>query len=89
MFPNHDPIHSSMDTTRSSGSDVVTTARGILATGRGYNQRQAFDELMDVAKRQHVSVVSAARQLIDAVQGTSDYVPTEWVELVHRVHTAP
>jgi hypothetical protein len=67
----------------------MNTARAILATGRGYNQRQAFDELMDVAKRRHLSVVSAARQLLDAVDGTTTDVPTEWVELVRRLQTAP
>lgn len=52
-------------------SEAVATAQGILIAKRKFDERQAFDELMDIARRRHVSVVAAARQLIKATQGTT------------------
>lgn len=85
MYRELESHDSSMETTGSSESDIMNTARAILVMGRGYNERQAFDELMDVANRHHVSIVSAARHLINAVDGTTTDVPTEWIGLVQRL----
>lgn len=52
-------------------NEAVATAQGILVAKRKFDERQAFDELMDIARRRHVSVVSAARQLIKAAQETT------------------
>lgn len=75
MFAQYNPASSSTKGSRSGQNDAVTTVRAIFATGRRYNQRQAFDELMDVAKRQHMSAISAARHLIDAAEGRTTTVP--------------
>ena len=54
----------------SSDREVVTTAKAVLITRRGYSDAQAFDELLDVARRHHLSVQGAARCLIDLTSNT-------------------
>jgi hypothetical protein len=48
---------------------VLAVAKGILIAGRGYTDPQAFDELLDVARRHHLTVVATARALIDRATG--------------------
>ncbi|MEN0134011.1 MAG: ANTAR domain-containing protein [Rhodococcus sp. (in: high G+C Gram-positive bacteria)] len=53
-----------------SDRELVTTAKAVLITRRGYSDAQAFDELLDVARRHHLSVQGAARCLIDLTSNT-------------------
>jgi hypothetical protein len=86
VYPNHE-LHQSLTQTKlSSEGGVMSTARAILATGRDYNQRQAFDELMDVAKRRHLSVVSTAQQLLGAVDGTTTDTSRFMARIIAHAH---
>ncbi|TQC42072.1 ANTAR domain-containing protein [Rhodococcus sp. WS4] len=65
------PARSFLDRRRGpSDRELLTTAKTVLITSRGYSDAQAFDELLDVARRHHLSVHSAARCLIDLTSNT-------------------
>ena len=52
------------------GREVLSLAKGILIAGRGYSDAQAFDELLDVSRRHHLTVHCAAMSLLDRATGT-------------------
>jgi AmiR/NasT family two-component response regulator len=56
---------------RPDGAELLTTAKAILIAARGYSDDQAFDELLDVALRHHLTVHGAARRLVDHAAGAS------------------
>ncbi len=56
---------------RPDGRELLGTAKGILIAGRGCSDAQAFDELLDVARRHHLTVLGAARSLVDLAAGPS------------------
>ncbi|MDI9949270.1 MULTISPECIES: ANTAR domain-containing protein [unclassified Rhodococcus (in: high G+C Gram-positive bacteria)] len=65
------PTRSFLDRRRGpSDRELLTTAKAVLITSRGYSDAQAFDELLDVARRHHLSVQGAARCLIDLTSNT-------------------
>ncbi|MFC0448835.1 ANTAR domain-containing protein [Rhodococcus jostii] len=68
-----------------SDSDLLATAKGILIVGRGYGERQAFDELLDVAHHHHISVLSASRWLVELGRDESADAPIEWAQLLQRI----
>ncbi|MFZ2177160.1 MAG: ANTAR domain-containing protein [Rhodococcus sp. (in: high G+C Gram-positive bacteria)] len=47
------------------GREVLAMAKGVLIATRGYGDAEAFDELLDVSRRHHVSVLRAAKALVD------------------------
>ncbi|RZL78893.1 MAG: ANTAR domain-containing protein [Rhodococcus sp. (in: high G+C Gram-positive bacteria)] len=56
---------------RPDGRELLGTAKGILIAARGCSDAQAFDELLDVARRHHLTVLGAARSLVDLAAGNS------------------
>ncbi|MFC9552300.1 ANTAR domain-containing protein [Rhodococcus sp. NPDC056960] len=65
------PARSFLDRRRGpSDRELLTSAKAVLITSRGYSDAQAFDELLDVARRHHLSVQAAARCLIDLTSNT-------------------
>lgn len=56
---------------RPDGRELLGTAKGILIAGRGCTDAQAFDELLDVARRHHLTVLGAARSLVELAAGPS------------------
>ncbi|AII05700.1 ANTAR domain-containing protein [Rhodococcus opacus] len=55
---------------RPDGRELLATAKGILMAARGCSDAQAFDELLDVSRRHHLTVVGAARNLVDLAAGS-------------------
>ena len=47
------------------GREVLATAKGILIATRGYGDTEAFEELLDVSRHHHVSVMRAAKSLVE------------------------
>ncbi|KXF56574.1 ANTAR domain-containing protein [Rhodococcus sp. IEGM 248] len=47
------------------GREVLATAKGILIATRGYGDAEAFEELLDVSRHHHVSVMRAAKSLVE------------------------
>ncbi|KAF0963838.1 MULTISPECIES: ANTAR domain-containing protein [Rhodococcus] len=62
LFPEPTPL---ARWRRRDGRELLATAKGVLIAGRGYSDAQAFDELLDVAHRHHLTVLGAARALVD------------------------
>ncbi|MFF2115483.1 ANTAR domain-containing protein [Rhodococcus koreensis] len=56
---------------RPDGRELLATAKGILIAARRCSDAQAFDELLDVSRRHHLTVVGAARHLVDLAAGPS------------------
>ncbi|TQC43234.1 ANTAR domain-containing protein [Rhodococcus sp. WS4] len=54
---------------RPDGRELLATAKGILIAARGCSDAQAFDELLDVSRRHHLTVLGAARRLVDLAAG--------------------
>lgn len=70
-----------IDHDRARDRDVLSAATRILASVRGCGPDCAFDELIDVANRNHVGVVDTARRLVSATEtgGPSEpSLPREW-----------
>lgn len=53
------------------GRQLLSTAKGIVMALRGCSDSAAFDELLRVARRCHISVLNAARALVDFAIGDS------------------
>ncbi|AHK31625.1 hypothetical protein OPAG_04978 [Rhodococcus opacus PD630] len=77
---------------RPDGRELLGTAKGILIAGRGCSDAQAFDELLDVARRHHLTVLGAARSLVDLAAGPSPRRRSpeaarfeEWEQLVNQL----
>ncbi|GAF48803.1 ANTAR domain-containing protein [Rhodococcus wratislaviensis] len=77
---------------RPDGRELLATAKGILMAARGCSDAQAFDELLDVSRRHHLTVVGAARNLVDLAAGsptrrrTPDAVRfDEWEQLLTQL----
>jgi len=47
------------------GREVLATAKGILIASRGYGDAEAFEELLDISRHHHVSVMRAAKSLVE------------------------
>jgi len=56
---------------RPDGRELLATAKGILMAARRCSDAQAFDELLDVSRRHQLTVVGAARHLVDLAAGAS------------------
>jgi hypothetical protein len=54
---------------RPDGRELLATAKGILIAARGCSDAQAFDELLDVSRRHHMTVLGAAQSLVDLTVG--------------------
>ncbi|MDF3312435.1 ANTAR domain-containing protein [Rhodococcus sp. T2V] len=76
---------------RPDGRELLATAKGILIAARGCSDAQAFDELLDVSRRHHLTVIGAARGLVDLAAGPaprrrSDSVRfDEWEQLITQL----
>lgn len=76
---------------RPDGRELLATAKGILIAARGCSDAQAFDELLDVSRRHHLTVIGAARSLVDLAAGPaprrrSDAVRfDEWEQLITQL----
>ncbi|MDF3312426.1 ANTAR domain-containing protein [Rhodococcus sp. T2V] len=55
---------------RPDGRELLATAKGILIAARRCSDAQAFDELLDVSRRHHLTVLGAARNLVDLAAGS-------------------
>ncbi|MEE2032547.1 ANTAR domain-containing protein [Rhodococcus chondri] len=71
--------------------ELLATAKAIVIEMRKCTEAQAFDELLDVAQRNHVTILGVARDLIDLAAGTPlghprrRYVGLDhWEELLSR-----
>lgn len=51
---------------------LLPQAKSLLIARRGYGDAEAFEELLDVAHRHHVSVARAARSLIELASRTEN-----------------
>ncbi|SEB70666.1 MULTISPECIES: ANTAR domain-containing protein [Rhodococcus] len=77
---------------RPDGRELLATAKGILMAARGCSDAQAFDELLDVSRRHHLTVVGAARNLVDLAAGSPNRRRTpdavrfdEWAQLLAQL----
>ncbi len=81
---------------RLDGRELLATAKGILIAARRCSDARAFDELLDVSRRHHLTVVGAARNLVDLAAGSpsSRCAPDavrfdEWEQLLAQLPPAP
>ncbi|MDV6279366.1 ANTAR domain-containing protein [Rhodococcus jostii] len=77
---------------RPDGRELLASAKGILMAARGCSDAHAFDELLDVSRRHHLTVLGAARNLVDLAAGsptrrrTPDAVRfDEWEQLLTQL----
>jgi hypothetical protein len=77
---------------RPDGRELLGTAKGILIAARGCSDAQAFDELLDVSRRHHLTVLGAARNLVDLAAGSPSRRRTpdgvrfdEWEQLLTQL----
>ena len=72
---------------------AVDLAVGILVGLRGCSERDAFDELVDVAKRAGMGIFSVAASLSAVASGESSADDSEafnaWGELIRRARHSP
>ncbi|EID78308.1 ANTAR domain-containing protein [Rhodococcus opacus] len=81
---------------RLDGRELLATAKGILIAARRCSDARAFDELLDVSRRHHLTVVGAARNLVDLAAGSpsSRCAPDavrfdEWEQLLAQLPPRP
>ncbi|AWK71731.1 MULTISPECIES: ANTAR domain-containing protein [Rhodococcus] len=81
---------------RPDGRELLATAKGILIAARRCSDAQAFDELLDVSRRHHLTVLGAARSLVDLAAGSAPHRRTadavrfdEWEQLLAQLPSHP
>ena len=64
--------------------ELLVAAQEIVIAARTCNEAQAFDELLDVAQRNHRTILGVARDLVDLAAGTPRYrLDRDYVGLAH------
>ncbi|MFD9664776.1 ANTAR domain-containing protein [Rhodococcus sp. NPDC059968] len=63
-MPTDTSAVSGRDPSETAGAQLLSAAAAILAEQLGCSQDAAFDSLLDVARRKHVSIVTAAEHIL-------------------------